>query len=224
MLLVFPFILLFTTILPRKSGKKAALFLLKIWANAFSILSGIWIRVRYITPINHSTPHIYTSNHSSFLDAVAVAASLKQTFSPLGKIEMTKVPIFGSIYSRVVVLINRNDKESREKSVKLLKEEIAHGTSILIFPEGTMNRTNQLLADFYDGAFRIAIETQTPILPFVVKNSKNLLPAADIFKIRPGIIEVIYGTEIPVNGLTLENLEVLKATVKSEMYNMLVNN
>ena len=86
---------------------------------------------------------------------------------------MVKIPVFGLIYKRLVILIDRSSKESRESCVIALKEEIARGQSILIFPEGTMNRTEQLLGNFYDHAFRIAIETQTPILPLTIINTKE---------------------------------------------------
>ena len=61
---------------------------------------------------------------------------------------MVKIPVFGLIYKRLVILIDRSSKESRESCVIALKEEIARGQSILIFPEGTMNRMEQLLGNF----------------------------------------------------------------------------
>jgi 1-acyl-sn-glycerol-3-phosphate acyltransferase len=114
---------------------------------------------------------------------------------------MVKIPIFGMVYKRLVILIDRSSKESRERCVIALKEEIKRGQSILIFPEGTMNKTDQLLGDFYDGAFRIAIETQTPILPLTIINTKELMPRNDASAIKNGVIKCVFSEEIDVEGL-----------------------
>jgi 1-acyl-sn-glycerol-3-phosphate acyltransferase len=122
----------------------------------------------------------------------------------------------------VVVMIDRSSKESREKSVGLLKEEIENGQSVLIFPEGTMNKTSAPLGDFYDGAFRIAIETQTPLMPFVMINNSKLLPRIAPLKVRPGIIKTVFLGEISVKGLDLEDLPLLKQKVYAMMEQALI--
>ena len=126
---------------------------------------------------------------------------------------MTKIPVFGLIYKRIVVLIDRSSKESREKSVNALKADLAKGESILIFPEGTMNKAEQPLSEFYDGAFRIAIETQTTLMPFVMINNRELLPRVNPLKAHPGIIETIFITPVDVKGLTIDDLPALKQKV-----------
>jgi 1-acyl-sn-glycerol-3-phosphate acyltransferase len=158
-------------------------------------------------------PHIYVGNHGSYLDAITVCIAIPQFFSPLGKMEMTKIPVFGAIYKRIVVLIDRSNKESREQSVIALKKDIAGGVSILIFPEGTMNKGKAALSEFYDGAFRIAIETQTPLLPFVMINNRKLLPRINPLKAHPGILTTVFMEPIGVNGLQIQDLPLLKQKV-----------
>lgn len=213
MFVTLPFFLLATTLLPSTMGKKTGLFFLRCWAWAFSLTSFFWIKTSHKHLINRSIPHIYVGNHGSYLDAVAVCISIPQYFSPLGKVEMAKVPVFGWMYRRIVVMIDRSSKESREQSVNALKEAIAQGQSILIFPEGTMNKTEKPLADFYDGAFRIAIETQTPLMPFVTINNRNLLPRINPLKAHPGIITTVFITPVDVKGLQMEDLPQLKEKV-----------
>jgi len=121
------------------------------------------------------------------------------------------------IYKRVVVLIDRKDKESRARSVEELKIDLARGQSILIFPEGTMNKTESDLADFYDGAFRLAIETQTDIAPMVILNARTLLPRANPLDIKPGSITCVFDEPVEVSGLIAEDLEDLKAKVRKRM-------
>lgn len=213
MFIALPFVLFASALFKPMVAKRCILFFLRCWAWGFSILSLFWVKTNHQNLINKNIPHIYVGNHGSYLDAIAVCISIPQYFSPLGKIEMTKIPIFGSIYKRIVVLIDRSSKESREKSVNALKKDIANGQSILIFPEGTMNKTDKPLSEFYDGAFRIAIETQTPLMPFVMLKNRELLPRINPLKAKPGIITTIFITPIAVNGLTIEDLPALKQKI-----------
>lgn len=213
MFIVLPFVLLASALLHNETGKRMILFLLRCWAWAFSLCSFFWVKTINKQVINRQTPHIYVGNHGSYLDGVAVCISVPQHFSPLGKVEMTKVPIFGLIYKRIVVMIDRSSKESREQSVAELKKDIQKGQSILIFPEGTMNKTDKPLSEFYDGAFRIAIETQTPLLPFVMINNRELLPRLEPLNAHPGMITTVFISPIAVKGLQLEDLPQLKQKV-----------
>jgi 1-acyl-sn-glycerol-3-phosphate acyltransferase len=104
-----------------------------------------------------------------------------------------------------------------------LKIDLARGQSILIFPEGTMNKTEADLADFYDGAFRLAIETQTDIAPMVILNARNLLPRANPLSVKPGLITCIFDEPVSVAGLQAEDLEDLKAKVRKRMENLIKN-
>lgn len=217
MLIILPFALIFSLILPLSVRKKAILWLLRFWCFTFSITAFFWVVTRGKQNIDHGRAHIYIGNHGSYLDAIAVILSIPQYFSALGKIEMTKIPVFGLIYKRFVVMIDRKSKESRLQSVAVLKDAIKSGQSILIFPEGTMNQTQHLLADFYDGAFRIAIETQTPILPFVMHNSRVLLPRNNPLQARPGIITTAFLPVVEVEGLSIEDLPQLKENVRKLM-------
>lgn len=213
MLMVLPFVLIVSAVFNAGTGKKLILFFLRCWAWSFSIPTLFWVKTVNQHLINKKLPHIYVGNHGSYLDAVAVCLSIPQYFSPLGKVEMTKIPVFGLIYKRIVVLIDRSSRESREQSVNALKADLAKGESILIFPEGTMNTTQQHLSEFYDGAFRIAIETQTTLMPFVMINNSVLLPRINPFKARPGIIKTVFITPVDVKGLTLTDLPILKQKV-----------
>ena len=224
MFVALPFVLLFSAILPINIGKRAILTVLRAWAWLFSIFSFFWITTKNKSKVDRSKSHIYVGNHGSYLDAVAVCISIPQYFSALGKVEITKVPVFGLIYKRIVVLIDRSSKESREQSVAALKKDIANGQSILIFAEGTMNQTEKPLADFYDGAFRIAIETQTPIIPFVMLNNRKLLPRKDPLKARPGLITTVLLPEVSVVGLSLDDVPLLKKKVYEMMEEAIMEN
>lgn len=217
MVLVTPFVLLSYLIFNGKKATDVASVFLNIWAGGFNLLMAYRYKVINQHVVKKDKAYIFVANHSSYLDALAVVRVIPQSFKPLGKIEMVKIPIFGMVYKRLVILIDRSSKESRERCVIALKEEIERGQSILIFPEGTMNRTDQLLGDFYDGAFKIAIETQTPILPLTIINSKEMMPRNDALAIKNGVIKCVFSEEITVEGLQTEDILYLKNKVYKEM-------
>ncbi len=221
MLLVLPFVIGLSFI-PGKTGASSAFFFLRIWSYLISIFSFFPIKVFSNSKINKSKSYIFVSNHNSYLDAPTVVVAAPNAFKALGKIEMTKIPIFGWVYSRVVVLIDRTSKESRAESVEKLKVVLKEGTSILIFPEGTMNTTETPVKEFYDGAFRIAIETKTEIVPFVIINARKLLPRKNPLAIQPGFIKVYFSEPIQVENYSLEQLPELKARVIEVMENLII--
>lgn len=222
MVLMMPFVLLSYLFFNGKKASDCAFIFLNIWGFGFNVMMGYRYKVVNRHHFNKNQAYIFVANHSSYLDSVALVRVIPQSFKPLGKVEMLKVPIFGTIYKRLVVLIDRSSKESREKCVIDLKKEIAKGQSILIFPEGTMNTTDDLLANFYDGAFRIAIETQTPILPLTIINTKELMPRKDAKAIKHGLIHCVVSEEISPIGLTSDDVSALKEQVFKEMERQLI--
>src|SRR4029077_9085094 len=100
--------------------------------------------------------------------------------------------------------------ENRSRSVGILKSIIKKGISVLVFPEGTFNMTHQPLKEFYDGAFRVAIETQTPVKPVLFLDTYSRLNYKSIFSLTPGRCRIVYLDEIPVAGLTGDDIKKLK--------------
>jgi 1-acyl-sn-glycerol-3-phosphate acyltransferase len=104
-----------------------------------------------------------------------------------------------------------------------LKRMLLDGLSILIFVEGTQNRTKEPLQPFKDGAFRIAIDTQQPILPMVVVGAGPLMPPGTI-RMRPGHVKLFVGPEIPTAGLGNGDLLALKQQTQEVMLDMILKN
>jgi 1-acyl-sn-glycerol-3-phosphate acyltransferase len=217
MLLMFPFIILIQLLFKGKKAQSLSFTCLRIWSKGVAILCLYRIKIKNREAVDTSQSYIYVCNHGSYLDSISVVLAAPQAFKPLGKVEMAKVPIFGLLYKNVVVMLDRKSPESRAASVQAMKVELAAGQSIFIFPEGTMNTTDKVLGNFYDGAFRIAIETQTPIVPMVLINAKELMPRKAPLLVKPGTITCVFLPPIQVKGLTLLDVETLKATVKAQM-------
>ena len=163
-------------------------------------------------------------NHISYLDGPILVKSIRrQHFRALGKAELAKVPLFGFLYRNIVVMVERDNAENRAQSVIQLKSVLKKGISILLSPEGTFNMTNKPLKDFYDGAFKIAIETQTPIKPILFLDAYARMNYRSAFSLNPGRSRCVYLDEINVEGLSLEDVPFLKAKVYAIMEQKLVH-
>ena len=135
----------------------------------------------------------------------------------LGKAEMAKIPIFGYIYRSAVVLVDRSDPKHRAESIRVLKSVIHKGVSVFVCPEGTFNLTHQPLKEFYEGAFRVAIETQTPIRPLLFLDTYDRLNYKSIFSLNPGISRTVFLAEVSTIGLNHNDIRSLKERVYSMM-------
>lgn len=218
---VFMIIFLPLIVVPIVIGQRygnIAYFGLLLWSWVFSILTFIRYDISGRENIESGQSYIYTSNHTSFLDLPGLRIAIPTQFRPLAKKELLKIPVFGLIARVTTVVVDRTSNESRKKSIAKLREHIRDGLSLLIFAEGTQNRTDQPLQPFYDGAFRLAIETQTPIMPVVVLNAGKLMPPSSI-NLRPGRIKVVFGEPISVSENV--NIKVLKESTFEIMLKML---
>jgi 1-acyl-sn-glycerol-3-phosphate acyltransferase len=98
-----------------------------------------------------------------------------------------------------------------------LRSALKRNVSIFIFPEGTLNETGAPLKEFFDGAFRLAIEMQTPIKPLLFIDTVDRLHYSSLFKLTPGPNRVVHLPEVPVAGLTMSDLKDLKQRVHGMM-------
>lgn len=212
MLIVFPFVLL---ALPfgKITGGNIIYKICMAWAQSWYWLIGIRHEEVFEYPHDSTRQYIFVANHISYMDIPPLVLIAHQPVRILGKSEMVKIPVFGWIYRAAVVLVDRKNAETRSKSVRALKSALKQGISIFIFPEGTFNMGPAPLKDFFDGAFRIAIETETPIKPVLLVDTLDRLHFKSIFSLTPGKNRVVYLDEIPVKGLTMKDIAALKQQV-----------
>ena len=194
-----------------------------LWSWIFSKLT--FIRYKFFGRENFrkGKAYIYVSNHTSFLDIPGLTMLLPGQFRPLAKKELLKIPVFGWIAKSAAIIVDRSSHESRKKSMDRLKLFLHDGISILIFAEGTQNRTDNILQPFKDGAFRMAVDTQQPVLPIVVLGAGRLMPPGTI-EVKPGLIRIYVGKEIPTDGLAIKDVAVLKQQTFDAMSEMIERN
>jgi 1-acyl-sn-glycerol-3-phosphate acyltransferase len=212
MLLIFPLVIV-SSFFGRIRGGNMILRLCMFWADLWFPLIFIFPKKIYETPHDKKRSFIFVTNHISYLDAAILVKAYRQRVRPLGRVELSKIPVFGFIYRNAIVTVDRSSPGNRSKSVRILKSIIKKGISVLVFPEGTFNMTHQPLKEFYDGAFRVAIETQTPVKPVLFLDAYSRLNYKSIFSFTPGRCRIIYLDEIPVEGLTVRDVAKLKEKV-----------
>jgi 1-acyl-sn-glycerol-3-phosphate acyltransferase len=170
-----------------------------------------------------SGPCVLISNHQSMSDIIINACASKQAGFFLSKKSMTKFPIFGLMVKTLGILVDRSSEESRKKSylymVKTIKED---KQPIFIYPEGTRNRTDEPLKEFYDGAFRLALETQVPIIAQTLIGAKKIYHPNHPLQMQPGLVH-IYFDKIDTTKYGKDEVKKLKDDVKQIMWNRIVN-
>ena len=216
-LFVLPFVVVFS-LQDESTGGDRIYKVCRYWDSAWLTLVGIRPANIYESTPDPDKRYVFVSNHISYLDIPMILQAIQRdSFRILGKAEMTRIPLFGYIYGRAVVLVDRATALSRSRSVRELKSMLATDRSVFIFPEGTFNETGQPLKSFYDGAFRLAIETQTPLVPILFIDTFDRMHYSSLFSLRPGVTRAIFLPEVAVEGLTAADLPLLKQRVYSQM-------
>ncbi|WP_153797545.1 lysophospholipid acyltransferase family protein [Foetidibacter luteolus] len=216
MLLVLLFVP-FSLLAGKIKGGNYIYWLCNKWAKLWYFFTGIRHKEIYEAPHDKSRQYIFVANHSSYMDIPPIVRAIHQPVRVLGKYEMVKYPIFGLIYRSAVVVVDRSSAEKRARSVRALKSALQKGISIFIFPEGTFNQTDKPLKEFFDGAFRIAIETKTPIKPLLFVDSEKRMHWRGFFELTPGPCRVVYLAEVDVSQYSPADIAVLKQKVHDVM-------
>jgi 1-acyl-sn-glycerol-3-phosphate acyltransferase len=184
-------------------------FLKWIWSN----LVGIWVTVQGREKIESDKVYAFVCNHSNMLDIPFTASCIDHYYKPLVKKEMMSVPVMGPLLRMTSLAVDRKSPESRSQTFQKMVDSMKGGLSLLIFPEGTRNRTPEPTKEFYDGAFKAAIMAQANIAPFVLINIRHLQPV-DSNLIYPGRVTMRFLDPISTVGMTEADTDALKNRVR----------
>lgn len=218
MFLYSPLMLL--PLLINKEGNRANFWGFHLWAQSFRLFTGIWYEVQGLENLKSHESYIIIPNHTSYLDICLLPLITKGAFRILAKKEIGDIPVFGLLARVATVMVDRTSATSRKKSVLKMMRILQAGTSIMIFPEGTVNKTGNLLNPFYDGAFRIAVETGAALVPVSVAGTGLLMPPKKLM-VRPGTVYIQILPPVPVEGLDLADIPDLKSRIHASMENKL---
>jgi len=214
---------LIVSIIRGKKGIALIVTSYKVFAWVWFFIVGIRMKLKGRDVRDKTNPCIIVSNHGSNLDMMTAPYVLKPKVSPLAKAELKKIPMLGYMFKAVSIFVDRKSAESRKRSIEDMKKHLNNGIFIFIYPEGTRNRTKFPLKDFYDGAFKTAIELQKPIMPLIFLNLRKIAPMHSFF-MQPGTVTGEFLTPIETVGLTEDDVPALKQKVYTIMYDYIQNN
>ncbi len=189
----------------------------KVWAVWTYIASFIYFKVEYKVPINHKAQtYVYCANHTSYMDIPTLFLAIPGYFNILGKAELGKVPLFGYMYRKLYISVNRHSPEARYKSYIDALDSLDQNRSVAFYPEGKIPHNNQhpKMGDFKDGPFKAAIEKQIPIIPITIPYNWIILPdKSKNTRVHWHKCGIIFHKPIETKGLTLDDVTNLKNRV-----------
>jgi len=180
--------------------------LTNLWADIFFFISGLWVRTEYRFRPDRKARYIFVANHFSYLDVAVGMKVVRNYFSYMGKSSVKKVPLLGYMFARLHIQVDRGDKNSRVKSFKRSMNALREGRSLFIMPEGgILSDTIPVMKQpFKDGAFVLAIDSNTPIVPITFLNLYRIMPGSFVFR---GFPRVIVHEPVYPQGKTADELK-----------------
>ncbi|MBL85369.1 MAG: 1-acyl-sn-glycerol-3-phosphate acyltransferase [Winogradskyella sp.] len=175
-LVALPIIVMFPILLISISREKWYPFFFKlarIWAKFILIGMGFNYKIIKEEVPNPKKSYMFIANHTSMTDIMLMLVAVKNPFVFVGKKELAKIPLFGFFYKRTCILVDRSSAKSRQAVFLRAQRRLKQGLSICIFPEGGVPEEHIVLDEFKDGAFRLAINHQIPIVPLTFYDNKK---------------------------------------------------
>lgn len=177
----------------RKEHYKYAYFFVRIWCIGIFYGMGFRYELKKLTEkkIDKNQQYVIIANHTSIMDIMLpVILFPDHPICFVGKKELVKIPIFGTIYKRICVLVDRKSAKSRAEVYKRCAERMNEGDSIVIFPEGGVpDDTSIILDQFKDGAFILSRDHQSSIVVCTFMGLKEMFPF-DNGKGHPGKVKI----------------------------------
>lgn len=186
----------------------------KVWAFCICFFAGIIPIIKFKKKFVWPKRCVVAGNHTSYLDICISVFYMKHTALYMGKVELLKAPLFGAFFKYMDIPVDRKSKTGSHRAFKQAGEKIDEGYGMVIYPEGTISNEG-VLRPFKNGAFKLAIEKQVPIIPVANLNNWKLLQNGGFFKSlgRPGLAKIVVGEPIETKGMTEENLVDLRNQV-----------
>lgn len=193
-----------------------------LWAKPILFAMGISLKVNWEDRFKPQQSYMLAPNHTSMLDIMAMLALSPHPFVFVGKKELTQFPIFGFFYKRVCILVDRGNSQSRTDVYRKAQKRLENGLSVCIFPEGGVPPPEIVLDRFKDGAFKMAISHQIPLVPIIFYDHKKLFPF-EFFHGRPGTSRVKVCEFINTKDMTSKEAKALSDRVRDQMIETLTS-
>ncbi len=176
------------------------------WAQKLIRAAGVTVQTRGLEHVPTTGPAVFVSNHQSFFDILALAATLPGKLRFVAKMEMAKLPVLGrAMRAAGQIFIDRGNRARAFEAYEEAAQAVQKGMSAVVFAEGTRSRTGALLP-FKKGAFVFAIASRVPIVPVYCAGTFAVQPKGRI-GVRRGPVTLYFGEPIPTEGLTYDDRE-----------------
>jgi 1-acyl-sn-glycerol-3-phosphate acyltransferase len=174
------------------------------WVSWIMKSCGIRVTVEGLENVDPRRPQVFMSNHQSAFDIGAIVTTVPVDFRFIAKRELTYIPFFGwAMALGGHVIVDRGKRSKAIASLDRAARQIARGTNVIIFPEGTRSPTGELRA-FKKGGFHLALAAQVPIVPVTVSGSTRITPKRSL-RVESGEIKIVYGKPIPTGGMSADD-------------------
>jgi 1-acyl-sn-glycerol-3-phosphate acyltransferase len=218
-IVMFPF--LFISILSEK-WYPYFFVMARIWAKFILFGMGFRTKIVFEQKPKEGESYMFVANHTSMADIMVMLSVVKNPFVFVGKKELSKIPLFGFFYKRTCILVDRSSSKSRMAVFERAQNRLNQGLSICIFPEGGVPDESVFLDTFKDGAFRLAIEHEIPIVPMTFYDNKKLF-SYTFFSGRPGLMRVKVHRFFETKNQNPEYKKTVKEAVRNVILNELQN-
>lgn len=210
-ILFFPLLLLFTL---RESWYPKFIWVARnLWARPILFGMGYPVKIYNKQRLEKRKSYMLVANHTSIIDIMLMLVVCPFPFVFVGKKELVKIPLFGFFYKRVCIMVDRENSASRTGVYRRAQKRLAQGLSICIFPEGGVPEEHVVLDTFKDGAFKMAIAHEIPVVPFTFYNVKQHF-SFTFFSGKPGLLRVKMHSLFPTAHLTVKDKNVLRDEVR----------
>ncbi|WP_242203394.1 lysophospholipid acyltransferase family protein [Aestuariivivens insulae] len=225
-LVALPIIILFPVLLISISKESWYPFFFKlarIWAKVILFGMGFRVKIESEQIPEKGKSYMFIANHTSMTDIMLMLVSVKNPFVFVGKKELAKIPLFGFFYKRTCIMVDRNSERSRKAVFLRAQRRLKQGLSICIFPEGGVPEAHIMLDNFKDGAFRLAINHNIPVVPLTFLDNKKRFSYV-FFSGGPGAMRVKIHKFLPTDNLTVGDTKALNKQARTIILNQLTKN
>jgi len=219
-LVALPIIVLFPILLISILREKWYPFFFKLarfWARFILIGMGFNYKIIKDQVPDPKKSYMFIANHTSMADIMLMLVSVKNPFVFIGKKELAKIPLFGFFYKRTCILVDRSSAKSRQAVFIRAQKCLKQGLSICIFPEGGVPEEHVILDSFKDGAFRLAINHQIPVVPMTFYDNKKRF-SYTFFSGGPGRMRARIHKFLSTEGLSIENTKALNEKARTIIF------
>lgn len=178
----------------------------QIWAKSLVLAAGAKIELYGMDHIDLNKSYVFTGNHQSHIDVVAVFSILPLTVRYIAKKELFKFPVFGWAMSAAgIIKVDRSNREKAIKSIEKAGQTIKNGVSVILFPEGTRSSDGEIHA-FKKGAFVLASKSKVPVIPISISGTRNILKKHSL-SLKPGKVKIVFSKPIESTNYNMDDRE-----------------